>query len=108
MRRSLESIFNHYGNVKQLEKFSCEVIELSLAIHRFKEENSHITLDQVTDEISDVMNMMDQFIMFHGIGHEIEMIRAKKIERTLRKIIEEKETEKKELQYDNKISDEVF
>lgn len=103
MRSELEKIIGYFGVTRQIEKFSCEVSELSLAIHRFKENPSSITVDNMTDEIADVMNLMDQIILKFGLDHEIEMIRSKKIERTIRKIDEEKE-----LVYDKSIADEVF
>lgn len=106
MKEDLLKIVNHYGVMPQLKYFQSEVWELNEAIFQYvaqKEacENigcSRIHVDSckkhIAEEIADCYVMLGQFINYYDISKEaIEKTMKVKIERQLRRIEDEEQSE---------------
>lgn len=93
MDEKLLQIFNHYGLKNQLKKLSEEVYELQEAI--LLDEGDYDSLDHITEELADVYVLLSQFETKYEINQEklIDM-QAYKINRTLRRIENEKSNTK--------------
>lgn len=90
-------IINHYGVMHQLKYFQSEVFELSEAIttHELKESVEYEiplteiigTKEHITEEIADVMVMLEQFKLYYDISsEEITNIFWSKVDRQLERI----------------------
>lgn len=66
-------IFRHYGEANQREKLKEELNELIEAV----DDND----EHMKEEIADVLNVIDQFIMAKGWGVDIYRIKYEKVER---------------------------
>ena len=93
MDKDLLKIINHYGVLHQLKYFQTEVFELNEAIiereydeyvgDNFKDELK----EHITEEIADVMVMLDQFICYYDIDvKDVIDIKHQKINRQLERI----------------------
>lgn len=71
-------IFHHYGETHQREKLKEELNELIEAV----DDND----EHFKEEIADVLNVIDQFIMAKGWGVDIYRIKFEKVERQLKRI----------------------
>lgn len=103
MNGKLWEIINHYGVNKQLKYFQSEVFELSEAIlnheilrkelHGFKlKEAKKELIDNITEEIADVLVMLEQFKLYYDIlEEEVQEIMEEKVDRQLNRIREERE-----------------
>ena len=103
MREQLLKIINHYGVIPQLKYFQSEVFELNEAIINYetinnydKEENNFkiygnkILIKHITEEIADVLVMLNQFIEYYEISYDdINEIMEQKIARQLERIEKE-------------------
>ena len=93
MDEKLLQIFNHYGLKNQLKKLSEEVYELQEAI--LLDEGDYDSLDHITEELADVYVILSQFEANYEINQEkLIDIQAYKINRTLRRIEDEKSNTK--------------
>ena len=92
MQENLLKIINHYGVLPQLKYFQSEVFELNEAI--IKAENSFEPIqdiDHIAEEIADVTCMLKQFQYYYDISdEEIEEVMKYKVERQLKRIINER------------------
>lgn len=78
--QKLRWIIEHYGKENQLKYFQTEIWELNQAI--FQGDKDHIT-----EEIADVLVMLEQFIVFHDIDpKDIESMKNYKIDRQIKRI----------------------
>ena len=80
MEEKLLKIINHYGVLPQLKYFQSEVFELNEAI--IQKEYPALAKDKkpyelemyekkhITEEIADVMVMLEQFKLYYGISSE--------------------------------------
>ena len=66
-------IFRHYGEANQREKLKEELYELIEAV----DDND----EHMKEEIADVLNVIDQFIMAKGWGVDVYRIKYEKVER---------------------------
>lgn len=73
-------IFHHYGEANQREKLKEELNELIEAV----DDND----EHFKEEIADVLNVIDQFIMAKGWAEDIYRIKYEKVERQKRRIKE--------------------
>lgn len=71
-------IYHHYGETHQREKLKEELNELIEAI----DDNE----EHFKEEIADVLNVIDQFIMAKGWAEDIYKIKFKKVERQKERI----------------------
>ena len=86
--QSLFQIINHYGEDKQLIMAIEEMSELTKVL--CKTERGKINLNDLTEEIADVMVMMEQLILIFKLdGILIRHKMRFKIERQLRRIFDE-------------------
>ena len=109
MKEKVLEIINHYGVMPQLKYFQSEVFELNEAIIRrnylpkevdpelfgmnFEIEQAE---EHITEEIADVMVMIEQFILYYGIPvGNIKEVMEHKVKRQLERIKNEKENNKK-------------
>lgn len=99
MKEDLLKIIKHYGVNAQQRKLAEEVFELQEAItERECLYNNDCSIGQlenairhITEEIADILNLLDEFICYYGIKIEdIANIRYQKIERQLKRIEETK------------------
>lgn len=98
MKTKLEKIINHYGVNHQLKYFQGEVFELTESIFQYEEQKRvceqccnelHIEKEKqhITEEIADVLVMLEQFIHYYDINPiDIEIIKEFKINRQLERI----------------------
>ena len=75
-------IYHHYGEANQREKLKEELIELIEAV----DDND----EHMKEEIADVLNVIDQFIMAKGWGEDVYRIKFEKVERQLKRIKNER------------------
>lgn len=66
-------IYHHYGEANQREKLKEELYELIEAV----DDND----EHFKEEIADVLNVIDQFIMAKGWGEDVYRIKYEKVER---------------------------
>ena len=71
-------IYHHYGEANQREKLKEELYELIEAV----DDND----EHMKEEIADVLNVIDQFIMAKGWGVDIYRIKFEKVERQKKRI----------------------
>ena len=71
-------IFRHYGETNQRKKLKEELNELIEAV----DDND----EHMKEEIADVLNVIDQFIMAKGWGEDIYRIKFEKVERQKERI----------------------
>ena len=71
-------IFRHYGETNQRKKLKEELYELIEAV----DDND----EHMKEEIADVLNVIDQFIMAKGWAEDIYRIKFEKVERQLKRI----------------------
>lgn len=71
-------IFNYYGETHQREKLKEELNELIEAV----DDND----EHMKEEIADVLNVIDQFIMAKGWGVDVYRIKYEKVERQKKRI----------------------
>lgn len=98
MIKKLKRIINTYGVNNQLRKFNEETFELQEAIIKRETEYSFCetsismekeNLNHITEEIADVMVMLEQFKIYYNINDmDIEKIMDKKINRQIDRIEE--------------------
>lgn len=100
MKEDLLKIINHYGVMPQLKYFQSEVFELNEAIitHELKKSVEYEiplteiigTKEHITEEIADVMVMLEQFKAYYNLDNNniIEIMKFK-IERQLERINKE-------------------
>ena len=97
MKEDLLKIINNYGVMAQLKYFQSEVFELNEAIitHELKKSVEYEiplteivgTKEHITEEIADIMVMLEQFKLYYNIENmEIAKIMKNKINRTLERI----------------------
>lgn len=90
MKEKLLQIINHYGVMPQLKYFQSEVFELGEAIinHEWlKSERGTGDIAHITEEIADVLNMVEEFMYYYDIKIEdVIEIKHKKIDRQLERI----------------------
>lgn len=87
MRNKLLKIFYNYSESDQLKKLNEEMFELIEAIMLYKPENKAKSTDNITEEMADVMVMLEQFRLAYNIELEdIEKIMKYKIDRQLERI----------------------
>lgn len=100
MREKLENIICHYGINHQQKKLEEEVFELQEAITIYQKDieegdpNSIITLimgennlNHITEEMADVLVLIEQIRIFYGIDlEEVKKIGRKKIDRQISRI----------------------
>jgi NTP pyrophosphatase (non-canonical NTP hydrolase) len=101
MEKDLLTIINNYGVLNQLKHFQSEVYELTEAIFDY-EYTSHLDCvgleeklkEHITEEIADVMVMLEQFKLYYKISSEdITKVFWGKVARQLERIEKEKENE---------------
>lgn len=86
-----------YGDLRQQNKAIEEMAELIQAINKGQEdiyEHGYITapaMANITEEMADVCIMLDQLISMFDNGYEVKMMMKEKLERTERRLREEKE-----------------
>lgn len=88
MNEKLLKIINHYGVLPQLKYFQSEIFELNEAIIRYENEPLNLvgagTKEYITEELADVMVMLEQFKFYYGIEDmDVKEIMIKKIDRQL-------------------------
>ena len=101
MEEKLLKIINNYGVIPQLKYFQSEVFELNEAILEYEhDEYTYYTeVDKshkkhITEELADVMVMLEQFKLYYGItSEEIRDIFWNKVDRQLERIEKEVENE---------------
>ena len=97
MKEDLLKIINRYGVMPQLKYFQSEVFELNEAIitHELKQSVEYEiplteiigTKEHITEEIADVMVMLEQFKLYYDISsEEITEIFWSKVNRQLERI----------------------
>lgn len=98
MKENLLKIINHYGVMPQLKYFQSEVFELNEAIiceeisEHDDEVNNYKSIKDITEEIADVMVMLEQFRLYYDISDmAVKDIMINKIERQLERINNEKD-----------------
>ena len=98
MQKKLKRIIDNYGVNNQLRKFNEETFELQEAIIKRETEYSFCetsismekeNLNHITEEIADVMVMLEQFKIYYNIKDmDIEEVMDKKINRQIDRIEE--------------------
>ena len=102
MREKILKIIEHFGVIHQLKYFQSEVFELNEAIINAEnyEPNPNATftnlccntnnyIEHITEEIADIMVMLEQFKFYYGIEDmDVKEIMNKKIDRTIKRIKE--------------------
>lgn len=105
MKDKLLKIINHYGVMPQLKYFQSEIFELNEAIlqyehinnydktsSNFKTYGNNSIREHITEEIADVLVMLNQFVEYYRIQEsDIYMIMEQKIDRQLERIKKENE-----------------
>ena len=94
MKEKLLKIINTYGVIPQLKYFQSEVFELNESIINYNNaKESKYTQDfislkkHITEEIADVMVMLEQFKLYYGISsEEITNIFWSKVDRQINRI----------------------
>ena len=97
MEKKLKQTINHYGVNNQQRKLQEEVFELqeAITIHELKKSVEYEiplteiigTKEHITEEIADVMVMLEQFKFYYGIEDmDVKEIMIKKIDRQLERI----------------------
>ena len=92
-KNNQKEIIEHFGIKKQLEHFNEEARELTeaITIHEFLNDHgidgvlsSGESLDNIEEEIADVLNFIEQFIIHYELDTErIKDIQVNKQERTI-------------------------
>ena len=97
MKDKLLQIINHYGVLSQLKYFQSEVFELNEAIiceeisEHDDEVNNYKSIKDITEEIADVMVMINQFMVYYNITKEqVLKVMEYKIDRQIERIENEK------------------
>lgn len=97
MKDKLLQIINHYGVLPQLKYFQSEVFELNEAIiceeisEHDDEVNNYKSIKDITEEIADVMVMINQFMVYYNITNEqVLKVMGYKIDRQIERIENEK------------------
>jgi hypothetical protein len=80
-----KKLIEHYGIRKRVNKTISEFAELGVAL---KDNLAGAdNLDEVTEEISDCYNMLDDMVVAYGIAKEtIDNIKLEKLKRTLKRL----------------------
>lgn len=91
--KKLEEIFYHYGYYNQIGMLQEEAAEVIQAVNKFRRHADNSSFDNLCEEIADLKNVLDQIISYIGQDH-IQSLADKKIERQLRRITDEKKTNK--------------
>lgn len=82
-KEKLLKIINHYGLKKQLKYIHTEYFELDEAVLSGDKEH-------ITEELADVLVMLNQIIFYFGIDQTmLQVIADEKVERQLKRIEEE-------------------
>lgn len=100
MKEDLLKIINNYGVLPQLKYFQSEVFELNEAV--INAENNRLigisrkpcekAIDHITEEIADVLNMVEQFMYYYDIDiQDVIEIKHQKINRQMERIKNEKD-----------------
>lgn len=96
MKDKLKYIIEHYGVLLQLKYFQSEVFELNEAIIKYETlkefyfKNTNFLKDNITEEIADVIVMLNQFKEYYEIKDEdITKVMEYKINRQLERIKKE-------------------
>lgn len=89
MNQKLLAIANHYGLELQFKKTIEELHELETEIN-IAMYNDRQNINELAEEIADVYNMLEQLEFLLGIKSSVTGQRNYKIDRTLRRIAEEK------------------
>lgn len=89
MNSKLLTIANHYGLKAQLKKTIEELHEVETEIN-IALYNDCQNINELAEEIADVYNMLEQLEFLLGIKSSVTGQRNYKIDRTLRRIAEEK------------------
>ena len=71
-------IYHHYGEAHQRKKLKEELIELIEAV----DDND----EHFKEEIADVLNVIDQFVMAKGWAADVYRIKFEKVERQKRRM----------------------
>lgn len=81
----IQKIIDYYGEDLQLTQVIEELSELTKEVCKYlKGSDSH---EQITEEIADVLLMIEQLIIICGLNHsDITKIMQEKLERTLQRI----------------------
>jgi len=74
-------VFSFFGEEEQILKLKEEVEELSAELKQKRPDRSSIA-----DELADVLNVIEQFIVYHDIREAVEKRREFMLERTLTRI----------------------
>ena len=86
----IRKIFGHYGFRHQLEKLKEECLELAEAADDFLQDPGTKWL-HVEEEMADVMNVCEQFLIHPSVLIRVEEIRDQKLDRQISRIEKEKE-----------------
>lgn len=96
MKDKLLEIINHYGVMPQLKYFQSEVFELNEAIIDYQltkvpvdklKETHEEKVKHITEEIADVMVMINQFMVYYDItNEEVRDIMISKVNRQIERI----------------------
>lgn len=99
MKENLLKIINHYGVNHQQRKFQEEVFELQEAILTkeidYQSSDTTVSMDKanlehITEEIADVMVMLEQFRLYYDIPtEEIRKVMEYKVKRQIDRINQE-------------------
>ena len=102
MKENLLKIINNYSVLSQLKKFNEEAYELIEAIRNYeyqydacevigcKEYHIEKEKEHISEEIADVLNMVEQFMYYYDIDiRDVIEIKHKKINRQLERINKE-------------------
>jgi NTP pyrophosphatase (non-canonical NTP hydrolase) len=88
MKKDLLKIINHYGVNNQLMKLTEETLELQEAIIEY--ENKIGEKEHITEEVADVLNVVEQFIYYYEIDfNKVIEIKHNKVHRQLERMKEE-------------------
>lgn len=63
--------------IKQKRKRSCERLE----------ESQEMIVNHITEEIADVLNLLEQFMYLLNCESDVEKIKSEKIQRTIEKVM---------------------
>ena len=74
-------VFSFFGEEEQILKLKEEVEELSAELKQKQPDRSSIA-----DELADVLNVLEQFMVYYDIREAVEKRREFKLERTLTRI----------------------
>lgn len=86
IKYDLAVIATHHGLKNQENQLTEEIGELLVAINKNRRYRTLETLKNIAEEIADVEIMLVQVKYLYGIFSEVESVKAKKIERELKRI----------------------